>query len=290
MSRYEAELEIAIYGDQTSLPLRTDFSLRAVIAWYLHFERNVRKLAEATVTQFANVLNRLLVEDLMDKPLGHLRPKDLELVFKAKRGTKLSPKSRDEYARVLGRMFTAAMKCGFVDKDISRAFVRQHAVRRQRVLRSRPTEKDFQSVERAASPQALVVFLLLTAMFIGAGVIAWLRWADVDFERGAIFLPASNGAGQSRTGRWRSLPPKLELALMSLRSRSLVNDLSEPLIMSPNGQPLTRDDVAQLVHGAQVRAGLVAANRPNSDEGKVQGMPRGRYTIADFVEVAIGNE
>ncbi|WMT91913.1 hypothetical protein [Pelagibacterium sp. H642] len=288
MTKHEAEMEIALRGDGATIPLRAEMTLATVVAWYLLFERNDRRVAPKTVEQYEAVLARLLVPGLAEKPFSQVLPGDLDLVLAPRRGTELSPKTKDEYARIVGRMVAAAMKCGFANVNISGAFVRQNAVHRHPSARRIPGETDFRAVRDAASPQALVAFLLLTTMFIGPDAISRMCWQDVDFEKGTVFLPIGSGNGsEPRPGRLRQLPPELETALMRLRARSFVGCLSDPLIVSPEGKALVPGDVAHLVHGAQVRAGLVAAARRTDGSGKVQGMPRGRFSIAEFVEAAM---
>ena len=68
------------------------------------------------------------------------------------------------------------------------------------------------------------------------------------------------------------------------------------LLIRPDGGALRSGEVAELIHGAQVRAGLVGEQRymPGKEPGKCgagharkRGMPRGLHKLADFRHAAI---
>ena len=281
-----AETKVALTGDDACLPLRAGMCVGTVVTWYLDFERR-RGVAAETIARYAGVLDRLLTPQLRERPFRALSPADLMLVLVPRRGRTLAPKTQDEYARIVGRLTTAAIIGGFAEVDIAAAFVRQHAVKRVDRLRQQPTEKTFEDVCAVACPAARAIFELETTLFPGSDTIARMVWGDVDFSAGRLFLPHAPTPGrQNRTGRWRDMGEDLLIALLRWRALSFACAPADPLFTAPDGVALVAGDVSQLIHGAQVRAGLVATTRRTDGSGRVQGMPRGKYLPGAFKATA----
>ncbi|NGP16610.1 hypothetical protein [Devosia aurantiaca] len=298
---WEAELEIALYGDTDSFPLRAEMSLRAVVAWYGHYERE-RNVSEATIKGYLRVLKRLLTPDRADRPMDELTPIDLMNVLQPVRSTSLASKSKDEYSRIIGRFFAAARQHGFVADDISGAIVRQHAVQRSLRNDEGPPEEHFASVRAVAAQAASLVFELSVGVFASAEAIARMNWGDVDFASGRIFVPYPPLPGQNERnparedGRWRPMDELLLNAILRWRAVSFTCSPDDALLLRPDGSAMSSMEVAELIHGAQVRAGLVGEQRylPGKDPKsckpeavRKRGMPRGLHGLADFKHAAI---
>lgn len=135
------------------------------------------------------------------KYLQDIGPEDVER-FRAKRRTEVSDSTINRELSCLKTLFNKAVEWGKLESNpIAKVKKFREPNSKERIL----TQGEAQQLINEASPQLKPI--LITALNTGMrrGEILSLRWKDIDFHKGFIFI------GDSKSGRSRSIPINMKV-------------------------------------------------------------------------------
>jgi integrase len=262
LSRREREIAEGTYGQQEDITF-ADFADKWLKDYAAH------KVKEKTLHDYTAIIENHLKPHFGGDLLGEISPGKVQGFVTAKmeqgqdpkkKEKKLSPTTVIKMVVVLKLMFKHAQIWGYIRENPAR-FVERPRINKKEMDYLTPDE--VRRFLEAASPAYYPLFA--TAVFTGArqGELLALRWGDIDFRRGVIYIRRTYhpkyGLGEPKTEKAKraiSMSPELSKILAAHRPdeydpEDLVfpNEVGNPI----DAQNLVKRDFATALKKAKLR-------------------------------------
>jgi integrase len=260
-TRHEVQekLKPALRAQQQGLPLVSD---RLTVRDYLTtwIEGAKATVRDSTWYRYNSLVRRHLLPHLGHRALSTLQPADCSVAFAAMAKTGLKPRTIIQARAVLGRALREAEVAGLVTRNAARLARPPRVEHAEMLTLTRIEARTL--IEAAQSERLGTIYALALASGAREGELLALRWADVDWDRGAIrirrTLQRTSGElafTETKTASSRRTIPLGASTMDALRRHQRVVQAEERLA---NGLPKATDD--DLVFATELGTPIDAGN------------------------------
>jgi len=231
-----------------------------------------RTVRPSTFVSYEGLVRVHLVPELGKVPLIKLSPQHVERMINRKLAAGLSPR-RVEYMRaVLRRALNDALRWGLVARNVATLVTPPRAERYE--IRPLDPEQARRFLDTVRGDRLEALYSVALAVGLRQGEALGLRWQDVDFDKGVIYvrraLQRIGGSLQlvepktTRSRRAVVLPTTVTTALQQHRARQVAERLAagsewidaDLVFCTPMGRPLDASNVTHAFQKHLARAGL----------------------------------